>query len=51
MHIKKALGETKYLSFFIKDDGLSEKYNEIWEKLKILSKKNLIVKRYIMKKI
>ena len=29
MHIKKTLGETKYLSFFIKDDGLSEKYNEI----------------------
>ena len=45
MHIKKALGETKYLSFFITDDGLSEKYNEIWEQVKILSKKNLIVKR------
>ena len=24
--------ETKYMSFLIKDDGLLEKYNEIWEK-------------------
>ena len=25
---------TKYLSFFIKDDELLEKYNEIWEKVR-----------------
>ena len=25
-------GETKYMSFLIKDDELLEKYNEIWEK-------------------
>ena len=26
--------ETKYISFWIKDDELLEKYNEIWEKVK-----------------
>ena len=26
--------ETKCMSFLIKDDELSEKYNEIWEKVK-----------------
>ena len=34
---------SKYMSFLIKDDELLGKYNEIWEKLKIVSKKNLIV--------
>ena len=28
---------TKYMSFFIRDDELFEKYNEIWEKVKIVS--------------
>ena len=43
--------ETKYMSFLIKDDELIEKYNEIWEKLKIVSKKNLIVNLCTMKNI
>ena len=31
--------ETKYISFWIKDDELLEKYNEIWEKVKNSIKK------------
>ena len=37
MHIEKA--STKYMSFLIKDDKLLEKYNEIWEKVKNIIKK------------
>ena len=36
---RRDFDETKYM----KDDQLLEKYNEIWEKLKIVPKKNLIV--------
>ena len=36
--------------FLIKDDKLLEKYNEIWQKVKIVSKK-LIVNQYTMKNI
>ena len=43
--------ETKYIYFLLEDDELLEKYNEIWEKLKIVSKKNLIVNQYTMKNI
>ena len=35
---KRAFDETKYV-FFIKDDELLEKYNEIWEKVKNSIKK------------
>ena len=28
------IDETKYISFFIKDDELSKKYNKIWKKAK-----------------
>ena len=31
--------ETKYISFLIKDDELLEKYNEIWENVKNIMKK------------
>ena len=31
---RKDFDESKYISFLIKDDGLLEKYNEIWEKVK-----------------
>ena len=31
--------EIEYMSFLIKDDGLLEKYNEIWEKVKNSIKK------------
>ena len=43
--------ETKYIYFLLEDDELLEKYNEIWEKLKIVSKKNLIVNQYAVKNI
>ena len=43
--------ETEYVSFMIKDDELLEKYNEVWIKLKIVLKNNLIVNQYTMKNI
>ena len=46
---RRKFDKTKYASFLIKDDELLEKYNKIWKKLKIVSKKNLIVNLYIMK--
>ena len=46
---RRKFDKTKYSSFLIKDDELLEKYNKIWKKLKIVSKKNLIVNLYIMK--
>ena len=36
---RKDFDETKYISFFIKDDELLEKYSEIWEKVKSILKK------------
>ena len=36
---RRDFGETKYISFLIKDDELLEKYNEIWEKVKNSIKK------------
>ena len=38
---RKDFDETKYMSFFIKDDELLGKYNEIWEKIKKLSQKRI----------
>ena len=35
--------ETNYMSFLITDNEVLEKYYEIWEKLELVSKKNLIV--------
>ena len=37
---RKDFDETKYISFLIKDDELLEKYNEIWEKVKNILKKD-----------
>ena len=37
--------------FFIKDDELLEKYNEIWGKVKDSLKKSLIVNQYTVKNI
>ena len=31
---RRKFDETKYMSFLIKDDELSKKYNGIWEKVK-----------------
>ena len=36
---RKEFDETKYMSFLIKGDELLEKYNEIWEKVKNIIKK------------
>ena len=36
---RREFDETKCMSFLIKDDELSEKYNEIWEKVKNSIKK------------
>ena len=36
---RKGFNKTKYMSFFIKDDELLEKYNEIWENGKTIIKK------------
>ena len=36
---RKVFDETKYMRFLIKGDELLEKYNEIWEKLKNIIKK------------
>ena len=36
---RKDFDETKYISFLIKDEELFEKYNEIWEKVKNIIKK------------
>ena len=30
---RRDFGETKYMSFLIKDDELLEKYNKIWKKV------------------
>ena len=43
--------ETKYIYFLPEDHELLVKSNEIWEELKIVSKKNLIVNQYTMKNI
>ena len=31
---RKVFDETKFMSFLVKDDRLSEKYNDVWEKVK-----------------
>ena len=48
---RKDFNETKYMSFLIRDDKLLEKYNEIWERVKNIIQKNLIVNEYMMKNI
>ena len=45
---RRNFDETKYVSFLINDVKFLEKYNEIWEKLKIVSEKNLIVNLKLM---
>ena len=48
---RKDFDETKYISSLIKDYELLKKCHEILEKVKISTKKNLIVNQYIMKNI
>ena len=47
---RRDFDETKHV-FLIKDDEFLKRYNEIWEKLKTVSKKNLIVNLCTMKNI
>ena len=48
-YIKSYDGQTKWVYFFIEDDGLLEKYNTIWDKVSDDIKKNLIVNLSIIK--
>ena len=48
---RRYFDESKYKYFLMKDDELIEKYIEIWEKLEIVSKKNLIMNLYAMTNI
>ena len=36
--------KTKWMTFFIKDEKLLEKYNEIWEKVCTIIKKEFVIK-------
>ena len=42
-YVRNYDGETKGMDVLIKDNELLKKYNDIWNKLVIVSKKNLIV--------
>ena len=48
---RKYFDETKYMSFWIKDDELLKNMIKFGKRLKILSIKNLIVNQYTMKNI
>ena len=48
---REDFGETKYISFLIKDDELLEKYNEISEKVKNSLKKPVYKEKYLKAKI
>ena len=48
---RKDFDETKYASCLVKDDELLEKNNEIWEKVKITSKKKKKFEQSIQCKI
>ena len=48
---RKDFDETKYMPFFIKDNELLEKYNEIGKTSAVASGKDLIVNLYTLKNI
>ena len=43
--------ETKHMSFWIKNEELLEKHNEIWDNLRNVIKKDLIENLFTMKNI
>ena len=49
-YVKSYDGQTKWMYFLIEDDELLEKYNTIWDKAVLVSKKNLIASLPIIKK-
>ena len=48
---RRDFDKTKYTYFLVKDDELLEKYNKFGKKVKIVSKKNMIVNLCTMKNI
>ena len=46
---RRDFDKTKCMSFLIKDEKLSEKYNEIGKKVSNIIKKKLVVNLYAMK--
>ena len=48
---RKDFDETKYMSFFIKDDELLKNIINVGKSLKMLSIKNFILNQYKMKNI
>ena len=48
---RKDFGETNNISFVIKSDELFDKNNEVWGKVKKVSKQNLIVNLSTIKNI
>ena len=48
---RKDFDKTKSITFLIKDEKLSEQYNEIWKISATLSKQNFTGNMYIMKNI
>ena len=48
-HVKSYDGQTKWMYFLIEDDGLLKKYNAVWIKSLLISKKNLIANLSIIK--
>ena len=47
-YVKSYDGKTKWMYFLIKDDGLLEKYNTIWDKDTADIKNNLIACRFMI---
>ena len=47
-YVKSYDGKTKWMYFLIKDDGLLEKYNTIWDKDTADIKSNLIACRFMI---
>ena len=43
-YVKSRDGESKWMYYLIEDDNLLKKYNEIWNKVSNIIKKNLIAK-------
>ena len=48
---RRDFDKTKCMYFLIKDENLFDEYNEIWEKVSNIIKKNLIENLYIIKDI
>ena len=45
---RKGFDETKFVSFLIKDDKLLEKYDEVWEKVRNIICKEIIIFKWFL---